>query len=167
MQGEATQTDDEEVDWTGSKEKGKGRIQLRSGSCQEVMKSSQTKSSVAVYPVRRQCPRFQASGYTETVQSWLRPGSSRIPRLGGRANALLSILMSTGGTFIFSLLAVTVTLSLGRPHSSYMDARPGAHVGIKVNASLPSHPSQIQSWEEKDRQWEGRTNRNNPIVYML
>jgi len=30
-----------------------------------------------------------------------------------------------------------------------MDARPRAHVGIKVTASLPSHPSQIQSWEEK------------------
>ena len=72
-----------------------------------------------------------------------------MPRLGGRANALLSILMSTGGTFIFSLLAVTVTLSLGRPHSSYMDARPKAHVGIKVTASLPSHPSQIQSWGKK------------------
>jgi len=67
--------------------------------------------------------------------------------------------MSTGGTFIFSLLAVTVTLSLGRPHSSYMDARPGAHVGIKVTASLPSHPSQIQSWEEKTKKERKRGNR--------
>ena len=54
----------EEVDGTGSKKEEKERIQLSSGSCQEVMKNSQTKS-VAVYPVRRQCPRFQASGYTE------------------------------------------------------------------------------------------------------
>ena len=47
-------------------------------------------SSVAVYPVRRQCPRFQASGYTiHIMQSWSRPGSSRIPRLGGRANGAL------------------------------------------------------------------------------
>ena len=30
-----------------------------------------------------------------------------------------------------------------------MDAQPGAHVRIKVTANLPSHPSQIQSWEEK------------------
>ena len=37
-------------------------------------------------------------------------------------------------------------------HSSYMDARPGANVGIKVTASLPSHPSQIQSWEEKEKE---------------
>ncbi len=80
-----------------------GKIQQRSGSYLEVMKTQQTESSVAVYPVRRQCPRFQASGYTEAVQSWLRPGSSRIPRLRSRANALLLTLMSTGhgGTFIF------------------------------------------------------------------
>jgi len=30
-----------------------------------------------------------------------------------------------------------------------MDARPGAHVGIKVNARNPSHPTQIQSWRRK------------------
>ena len=127
-----------------------GRIQQRSGSYLEVMKTQQTESSVAVYPVRRQCPRFQASGYTEAVQSWLRPGSSRIPRLGGRANALCSVIVSTADiAFILSLLTVTVTLSLGRPHGSYMDARPGAHVGIKVNARNPSHPTQIQSWRRK------------------
>ena len=109
-----------------------GGLQQRSGSYLEVMKTQQTESSVAVYPVRRQCPRFQASGYTEAVQSWLRPGSSRIPRLGGRANALCSVIVSTADkAFILSLLTVTVTLSLGRPHGSYMDARPGAHVGTK------------------------------------
>ena len=43
---------------------------------------------MAVCPVRRQCPRFQAPGYTE-VQSWTRPGSLRISRLGGRANGAL------------------------------------------------------------------------------
>ena len=46
-----------------------------------------SKSSVAVCPVRRQCPRFQAPGYK--MQSWARPGSSRISRLGGRANGAL------------------------------------------------------------------------------
>ena len=67
--------------------------------------------------------------------------------------------MSTGGTFIFSLLAVTVTLSLGRLHRSYMDARPGAHVGIKVTASLPPHPSHVQSWEEKkEKRKKGKKN---------
>jgi hypothetical protein len=57
--------------------------------------------------------------------------------------------VSTDIAFILSLLTVTVTLSLGRPHGSYMDARPGAHVGIKVTARNPSHPSQIQSWKRK------------------
>ena len=46
-----------------------------------------SKSSVAVCPVRRQCPRFQAPGYK--MQSWARPGSSWISRLGGRANGAL------------------------------------------------------------------------------
>ena len=43
---------------------------------------------MAVCPVRRQCSRFQAPGYTE-VQGWTRPGSSRISRLGGWANGAL------------------------------------------------------------------------------
>ena len=94
-----------------------------------------------VYPVRRQCLRFQAP---DTLRQ-CRANYDRDP-LGGRANALLSINIVTGGTFIFSLLAVTVTLSLRRPHGSYVDTRPEAHVGIKVTASIPSHPSKIQSW---------------------
>ena len=44
---------------------------------------------------------------------YLRPWSSQIPHLGGRANSLCSVIVST---FILSLL--TVTLSLGRHHSN-------------------------------------------------
>jgi hypothetical protein len=43
-----------------------------------------SESSVAVCPVRRQCPRSQAPGYK--MQSWARPGSLRISGLEGRAN---------------------------------------------------------------------------------
>ena len=60
--------------------------------------------SVAVYPVRRQCPRCQASGFTDHDQ-----GPHGYPVLEGRPMTLLSVLVSTGGTFIRSLLTFTVT----------------------------------------------------------
>ena len=68
---------------------------------------------------------------------------------------LRSVLVSTDNTFILSLLAVTVTLSLERPHISYMDARPRAHVGTKILKSRSSHPSQIQSCRKGKRK-EGK-----------
>ena len=60
--------------------------------------------SVAVCPVRRQCPRCQASGFTDHDQ-----GPHGYPVLEGRPMTLLSVLVSTGGTFIRSLLTFTVT----------------------------------------------------------
>ena len=60
--------------------------------------------SVTVCPVRRQCPRCQASGFTDHDQ-----GPRGYPVLEGRPMTLLSVLVSTGGTFIRSLLTLTVT----------------------------------------------------------
>ena len=55
---------------------------------------------------------------------------------------LCSVIVSTDIAFILSLLSVTVTLSLGRPHGSYMDAekhvnqRDLARIGSKLSHDL-------------------------------
>ena len=73
------------------------------------------------------------------------PRSLRIPRPEVGPMTLLSVLVSTDETFILSLLTFTATLSLERPHSSCMDARPEAHAGMKdldpfTHAAVPSPP---------------------------
>ena len=75
------------------KKKKKGTSAVSRGSFMSSARQRKDQSSLTVYPwpVRRQSPRFQASGYTiHIVQiSWSRPGSSQIPRLGGQANGAL------------------------------------------------------------------------------
>ncbi|MCP4486174.1 MAG: hypothetical protein GY820_02475 [Gammaproteobacteria bacterium] len=73
----------------------------------------------------------------------------RIPRPEVGPMTLLSVLVSTDGTFILSLLTFTATLSLARPHSSCMDARPEAHAGMKDgwltrSQSRPPHQVNIK-----------------------
>ena len=59
---------------------------------------------MAVCPVRRQCPRCQASGFTDHDQ-----GPHGYPVSEGRPMTLLSVLVSTDIAFLLSLLTFTVT----------------------------------------------------------
>ena len=76
---------------------------------------------------------------------------------------LRSVLVSTDGPFTLSLLAFTVTLSLGRPHGSCGHARPEAPAGTKhfppyrdsKNASLLTHKLE-KGKREKKRGWKTR-----------
>ena len=63
---------------------------------------------------------------------------------------LRSVLVSTDNTFKLSLLTVTVTLSLGRPHSSCMDARPEAHAGTKGLTSHTQAPALTTGYSNKE-----------------
>jgi hypothetical protein len=58
--------------------------------------------------------------------------------------------VSTDNTFILSLLTVTVALSLGRPHSSCMDARPEAHAGTKGLTSNTQAPALTTGYSNKE-----------------
>ena len=86
--------------------------------------------SVAVCPVRRQCPRFRATGYT-MCRAAHDQGPRGYPVSEVQPMTLRSVVVSTDGTFTLSLLAFTVTLSLGRPHVSCEHARPEAPAGIE------------------------------------
>ena len=99
------------------------------------------KSSVAVCPVRRQCPRFQAPGYT-----LCRAGHDQGPH-GYPVSEVGPMVRSV------TLLTVIVTLSLERPHSSCKDARPEALAGTKTTASVGRlvHISQQEDAERRRR----------------
>ena len=91
-----------------------------------------SQSSVAVCPVRRRCPRFQAPGYT-----LCRAGHDQGPH-GYPVSEVGPMVRSV------TLLTVIVTLSLERPHSSCKDARPEALAGTKDNCirrSISAHLS--------------------------
>ena len=78
---------------------------------------------MAICPVRRQCPRFQATGYSRS-RAVHDQGPRGYPVSEVEPMTLRSVLVSTDGPFTLSLLAFTVTLSLGRPHGSCREARP-------------------------------------------
>ena len=71
---------------------------------------------------------------------------------------LRSVLVSTDNTFKLSLLTVTVTLSLGRPHSSCMDARPEAHVGMEMARAAHHihHRAEAEVERKKQERWRVR-----------
>ena len=65
---------------------------------------------------------------------------------------LRSVIVSTDVIFILSLLAVIVTLSLGRPHFSCKEARPEGLTGMKSN----HNSTQSLNWDTLDNgHWGG------------
>ena len=131
--------------WCEKKTKAQGRLTEKRGLVLCVAWKSKTsawqrnvQSSVAVCPVRRQCPRFRAPGCTKGCRAGYDQGPRGYP-------------VSEVGPMVRSvtLLTVIVTLSLGRPHSSYKDARPEALVGTKSlhsQALLAETDAQWKEW---------------------
>ena len=116
----------------GGREEKKTRVKRSVGwlNCCEVRTQKESESSVAVCPVRRQCPRFRATGCTR-CRAVHDQGPHGYPVSEVQPMTLRSVVVSTDGPFTLSLLAFTVTLSLGRPHGSCGHARPEAPAGIE------------------------------------
>jgi len=123
-----------------------------------------SESSVAICPVRRQCPRFRATGYT-MCRAVHDQGPRGYPVSEVEPMTLRSVIVSTDGPFTHSLLAFTVTLSLGRPHGSCGHARPEAPAGTKHfpphgdfnSASLYPHKLKKRKGEKKRGRKTGMT----------
>ena len=108
--------------------------------------NERSQSSMAVCPVRRHCPRFQAPGYTMRC----RAGHDQGPH-GYPVSEVEPMVPSV------TVLTSIVTLSLWRPHFSCTDARPEAHAGIKD--ILPVHQPRFISLSERAERKKSRKRR--------
>ena len=109
---------------------------------------------MAICPVRRQCPRFQATGYSRS-RAVHDQGPRGYPVSEVEPMTLRSVLVSTDGPFTLSLLAFTVTLSLGRPHGSCKEARPEGLAGTKSPYTRVLNPTHAQETKTTGREEEG------------
>ena len=105
--------------------------------------SSWSQSSVAICPVRRQCPRFQATGYSRS-----RAVHDQGPR-GYPVSEVEPMVRSE------TLLTTIVTLSLGRPHGSCKEARPEGLAGTKSPYTRVLNPTHAQETKTRERREEG------------
>ena len=87
---------------------------------------------MAVCPVRRQCPRFQATGYSRS-----RAVHDQGPR-GYPVSEVEPMVRSE------TLLTTIVTLSLGRPHGSCKEARPEGLAGTESPDTRVLNPTHVQ-----------------------
>ena len=104
---------------------------------------------MAICPVRRQCPRFQATGYSRS-RAVHDQGPRGYPVSEVEPMTLRSVLVSTDGPFTLSLLAFTVTLSLGRPQGSCGHPQ-GWNTRFRVKSSS-THPL---TRKQREREEEG------------
>ena len=87
---------------------------------------------MAVYPVRRQCPRFQVTRYTKC---------RAVHNQGPHGNPVSEVKPMVCSE---TLLTAIVTLSLGRPHFSCKEARPEGLAGTELPDSYTSVPTHAQ-----------------------
>ena len=106
---------------------------------------------MAVYPVRRQCPRFQATGCTKC---------RAVHDQGPHGNPVSEVKPMVRSE---TLLTAIVTLSLGRPHFSCKEARPEGLAGTESPdsyVSVPTHAQECISAGEGKK--NGREKRGTP-----
>ena len=77
---------------------------------------------------------------------------------------LRSVLVSTDGPFTLSLLAFTVTLSLGRPHGSCKEARPEGLAGTESPHTRVLSPTHAQETKTTGGEEEGGEKRKGSEI---
>ena len=98
---------------------------------------------MAICPVRRQCPRFQATGYSRS-----RAVHDQGPH-GYPVSEVEPMVRSE------TLLTTIVTLSLGRPHGSCKEARPEGLAGTESPHTRVLSPTHAQETKTTGREGEG------------